>query len=528
MDEPGTIPGSEIAGTHDADVVIIGAGHAGTMAARAAAELGASVIVLEQQDRERQRILGIGEIGCINSQWQRSRGVPDVDIDEFMDDWQLRTGNRSDYRLVRRFAESCGEVFDRFIEPLTQDEKDSIHPMLFPPSPNMPSSLNGIRAWPGTPNMGMELQNRAVKANQSLAEGHGAGFLFGTRAERLVKDGGRVTGVIATMPDGSYARFIARRGVVLAAGDYSSNAEMCRDLLAEADDLIDEGDMTGHGWDGSGIRMGVWAGGRLEPRSQAAMGGNYSFPGFDLIGSTPTLRVNCHGRRYSNEGFGTHILAAVPGARQPDGINWAVFDSDILEQITYQTPNHGALDYTDPRDMAKLTDALEKARSSMGDEVEVRDKAGSVRPLVCADTVHDLGERLFGDPEDRMAFEETVARYNAVCKEGRDTDFGKDPRLLHPISRPPFYACGNMKDSHHPRGQSLKLLVTVGGLMVDSGQRVLGMDFEPIPGLYATGNCSGCRFGAQYTTSLPGQSISMAQTMGWVLGKDLAGARSSM
>ena len=58
--------------------------------------------------------------------------------------------------------------------------------------------------------------------------------------------------------------------------------------------------------------------------------------------------------------------------------------------------------------------------------------------------------------------------------------------------------------------------------MTDEGQRVLGEDFEPIPGLFATGNCSGGRFGFQYTTSLPGQSISMAQTLGREAGKTMA------
>ena len=45
------------------------------------------------------------------------------------------------------------------------------------------------------------------------------------------------------------------------------------------------------------------------------------------------------------------------------------------------------------------------------------------------------------------------------------------------------------------------------GLMIDEHQQVLDVDFEPIEGLYATGNCSGGRFDSQYTTSLPGQSI---------------------
>ena len=101
-------------------------------------------------------------------------------------------------------------------------------------------------------------------------------------------------------------------------------------------------------------------------------------------------------------------------------------------------------------------------------------------------------------------------------------DFGKDSRLLFPLTQGPFYACGQLKDSHHPGGQSLKLLVTVSGLLIDEHQQVLDEHFEPIDGLYATGNCSGCRFGFQYTTSMPGQSISMAQTLGREAGRMIA------
>lgn len=519
---PERISGEQLFQTYRADIVIIGAGHAGTCAARAAAEAGVSVIVLEQQREEKQRILGIGEIGHINSRWQAEHGVAPVDVDEFVNDWQLRTGNRSDVRLIRKYAEQCGDCFDWFLDPLTAEEREQIHPMLTPPSPNMPSILNGLKAWPGSANMGVALQNRALIGNQRLAKEKGASFFFGMTACQLTKHGSSVSGVIAKDNQERYILFEAGKGVLLAAGDYSKNEQMCRDLLTEADDLIDEGDWSGHGWDGSGIRMGVWAGGRLEPRSHAAMGGNYSFPGFDVIGSTAVLRVNCHGRRYSNEGFGTHILAATAGAKQPNGMLWGVFDSRIREHLTLQTPCHAVLDYTDRERMARLNATLEKAKANKGKATLNQDMAGDRRPLYCADTLEELALLMFAREKDRAVFLGEVEHYNALCHAGKDTDFGKDARLLFPIEQGPFYACGQLKDSRYPGGQSLKLLVTVSGLLIGENQQVLSEDYEPIDGLFATGNCSGCRFGFQYTTSLPGQSISMAQTLGREAGRFMA------
>lgn len=125
-----------------------------------------------------------------------------------------------------------------------------------------------------------------------------------------------------------------------------------------------------------------------------------------------------------------------------------------------------------------------------------------------------------------MNFLNEVKRYNELCKEGRDIDFGKDPHLLFPVEQPPFYACGTIKDSHKPGGQSLKLLVTVTGMLIDENQQVLDEEFEPISGLFATGNSSGCRFGFQYTTSVPGQSISIAQTLGREAGKYIIGLKN--
>lgn len=192
------------------------------------------------------------------------------------------------------------------------------------------------------------------------------------------------------------------------------------------------------------------------------------------------------------------------------------------QQVTYQAPCHAVFDYTDPAECAKLKKALESAQQNKGSRLSVRDKAGDVRPFYCADTLEELAAILFEDADAQKNFLREVARYNELCRAGHDSDFGKDPHLLFPIEKAPFYACGTRKDSHFPGGQSLKLLVTVSGLLIDEHQQVLDADFEPIPGLFATGNCSGCRFGFQYTTSLPGQSISMAQTLGREAGRWIA------
>lgn len=64
------------------------------------------------------------------------------------------------------------------------------------------------------------------------------------------------------------------------------------------------------------------------------------------------------------------------------------------------------------------------------------------------------------------------------------------------------------------------MLCTVGGLLTDANQNVLDQNFDPIPGLYATGNCCGRRFGSQYSTPTAGISIGIAITLGREVGRD--------
>ena len=84
----------QIVKTYTADVVILGAGHAGTAAARAAAEAGAKVLVVEQQQEKRFQVFG-AQYGSINSEFMKKRGAPSADPVEIIADWQRRSLNRA-------------------------------------------------------------------------------------------------------------------------------------------------------------------------------------------------------------------------------------------------------------------------------------------------------------------------------------------------------------------------------------------------------------------------------------------------
>ncbi len=52
-----------------------------------------------------------------------------------------------------------------------------------------------------------------------------------------------------------------------------------------------------------------------------------------------------------------------------------------------------------------------------------------------------------------------------------------------------------------PRGLGFAL-VTTGGFVTTNDQQVLNEDYQPVEGLYASGNTCGMRFGPEYITPI--------------------------
>ena len=130
--------------------------------------------------------------------------------------------------------------------------------------------------------------------------------------------------------------------------------------------------------------------------------------------------------------------------------------------------------------------------------------------LYSSNDLADLAQHFDMDPEN---FKNAVARYNESCKAGADKDFLKDPSLLIPVEQPPFYI-GRM---------SYVFYFATGGLKVDKFQRVWDIDKQPIPGLYAIGNCAGDIYAYDYPINIQGNSHGRCLVQGKCLGEQLAG-----
>lgn len=505
---------TSFAAEYTADVVIVGGGQAGTPAARAAIEAGASVIVLESQTEDRMSFRGGGQIGHINSDFLASKGIAKVDIQEFVTDWQLRTNNRSRCGLIMSYAKNSGKCFDWMCDSFSEEEKATWSVRQWPLSSNYTQKKSGISTWVGTPTLNGDAS--PVKRCMEIAIEKGADYHFGSKACQLIKDGDAVVGVVAQEADGSYVKVNANKGVILCGGGFGGNSEMCRDLLIEISDYCSEDTaIGGMDCDGSGIQMGYWAGGRLESRPLSSMGGNYVYPcnsPGDPIGTTAALWVNCHGKRYCNEGFGDIVLAAMAGAKEPQGMIYTVFNDTIRTDVTYQAPGHMALDYANGED-EKLDDIMKGAIEAGDAGYEVTGMGNTT--VYAGENAEELGKRMGFTGTDLENFIATVDRYNELCAKGIDEDFAKEPVLMRPLNGKHIFAYGAEKSFG-------SMLVTTGGLLTDDNSQVLGSDFEPIKGLFAAGNNCGGRFGFQYSTSIPGESLGIANTQGMLVGQYVA------
>lgn len=145
--------------------------------------------------------------------------------------------------------------------------------------------------------------------------------------------------------------------------------------------------------------------------------------------------------------------------------------------------------------------------------------------IASSDTLAGLGEKV-GIPGDVL--EQTVERFNANARDLHDPDFKRgwsaqdqwwgDPTLrdgtarasLGPLETAPYYALPVFSGA----------LGTKGGPATDTSARVLDVDGDVIPGLYAAGNAMSSPLGMTYGGA--GGTIGPAMLFGYLAGRDIA------
>jgi succinate dehydrogenase/fumarate reductase flavoprotein subunit len=498
IDPPGITDGQCADTSRSADVVVVGAGVAGIAAARAAVEEGASVIVIEQTGDIVVRGLCFG---AVNSRFQTSLGQH-IDKLEIVREMQKISGNRSNMALWMKWANESGAAFDWFEDAL-KEVNYQVFPYyleMWPLPPKFNNSTEYYKQFQTSIAFGTLASDGwvpAVRIQYEKSVREGAQYVFNTRAVELAQEQGRVTGVYAQGAEGGYLKISARKGVILATGDYGHNEEMVKALCPEFYEALNLGVTAIPTSNGDGHKMAVWAGGRMEPAPHAHM--SHSFAGgFGGIGNTVTLHLNLNGKRFMNEDVPGQVFTNQL-LRQPEHTSFQIFDSTWASRIDNQNLGHGNLDLSNTFDLAATQAALDAALTNPGPMAPLA--ANSLDELIA----------LMGLPADLARKE--IDRYNELCAGGVDEDFGVRPDRLFPLLKPPFYASRSFVAAG----------VVTAGVMVDDHLRVLKAGtLLPVSGLWAVGNVAGGRYAGDYPTQAPATSHGTAFTFGRAAGREVA------
>ena len=476
------IGADEIAETLECDVLVIGGGVSGLMAAAKAATDGAQVVCVEKMDSGRNQW---ESVGGYNSFSQKEQGI-EVNPAEYVNaivtagDYRVRQEN------VWSFINNSGaaidfmqEVLDRSASGIkiraTNEEGDVV-------KGEHTFDNTGATSWLLGPFV-MDALNEAIATYDNID------MRFKTAGVQLLQDGdGRVTGaIVKNMDDGAYAQINASKGVVLSCGGYEMNPKMIEAWCRPEDFSTTSMSSTGTGSTGDGHMMGLSAGAGMDPLPHCTMsfGGGYPENGQFFHAFRSGIYVNARGERFVNEGLMFNFTASAINTNAYRGGVWTIIDQSFIDAMAEKTG----------------TDV-------MGTTVKDYTDAGW---MVSADTVEELADKIGVDAERLAA---TVEKWNGYFDEAepQDAEYLRDLSSCQRFDTAPYYAV--MTNS--------SFLVTVSGLTIDPDSRVLDKNEQPIAGLFATGNTSGGMFADQYPRNLPSTSVGRAVTTGFVAGRTAA------
>ncbi|MBP1626615.1 MAG: hypothetical protein H6Q00_1090 [Holophagaceae bacterium] len=492
---PAPIPESRITQTIETDLVILGAGTAGLGTALGAVEAGLKVVVVEKMKTYSARGMHNGAIG---TKAQKKAGIS-IDKDRVVAELMAFSGNRVHQKLVRLWVEKSGEVMDHFCDLAAAKGMGVMVVDTFAVGRKYPDLYPGYSTahqftLPGADfsagNTYIPTQQNFLGMLEEETKKRGAQFLYSTPAQQLIREkSGRVVGVVAK-GKGGYIRILAKKGVIIATGSYTENPEMINAWCPEAA-LPELKIYTPFGGNtGDGLKMALWVGASMQSFPHGTM--IHTIPGIGtdiMAGNQSFMQVNKFGERFCNEALPNQTLYN-GRSMQPSKKAWAVFDDNWeRDHATFKSGFDGPI----CEDRAGLEDSVKKGLA------------------LKADTLEGLA-RAMGVPAESL--KASAARYSKFAKQKKDEDFDKEPFLMFPIEKGPFYALP-IKTC---------LLVTVGGLNVDQDMQVLDKQDNRIPGLYAAGNAMGNFYAHEYPLHCPGLSHGRASILGYLLAKQLAKA----
>lgn len=479
-----------------ADIVIVGAGAAGLMAAYEASEKGASVIVLEKGSSAAVSNFALcGGPAAVETKLQKEENA-NVTVNQLYNALYDHANGTVNAKALKESVEGSGVAVDALLD-LGVD----------------------MELWQDAYGVGYRARHylidegsKRVDPITAQIEKNGGKFYYGTPGKSIIMENGKAVGVKAEKADGTIVN-VKADAVFVSTGGFLGSKEKVKEIFGDIN-LVSLGNNLSVG---DGMDMVLEAGGTLGQNfavlgnevggANSKIEGSLFTPEWNLVNDnliywiTGGLLVNGSGERFVNEKLVADAPLATGGqAILQEGKAYAVVDQKMYE-ANYKT---GIYEYLGkPKNWISAHELPQTDASKEKEYLEAAIKEGWAYK---ADSIKELGEH-FG----LANLEETVKEYNKLCKSGKDTEFDKDTAFMKEIGEGPYYIF-----EYEPSAWG-----TNGGLKVDNNLRALTPDNKPIEGLYVGGVDAGSLYAAPYYDS-PGASVGIA------LGSGVYGAETML
>jgi succinate dehydrogenase/fumarate reductase flavoprotein subunit len=442
------------------DIVVVGAGMAGLVAAIEAATTGAKVTVLDKLEPALGPSVRAIIPGGIGNDTARSGGggLARFSPETLLPKLHGHSTHGGDY--IKSDTVTTEEIIEKLLSRHMEMSWGKVDPIVTKTYlERVFNDCKWFRDSLGAPYKGRGIRGRGpglIAFMYKAAEARGINIIFKTKAIKLLTDNkGTVTGVRVRSSKG--VTDLQAKAVILATGSFQGNQEM---MLKYVGPEITYGTvLTGCSSNtGDGHLMAVDIGAQMVNLTVCHVRTTDKFlgigPSRHLLNIYPMgIFINRHCKRFLDEGTA---------------------DSDMIGNAIILQPVHKA---------ALIFD--EKARAKYPSEYQTYPKKEEV--IKVAGTIEELATKIEVSPEE---LKKGIEEFNDAVKDGKALELSvPKTEEAYKIDTPPFYGFYPVLPGlNHP----------LGGVRINTKAQVLDRDGDPIPGLYAAGSILNWCFGKPY------------------------------
>ncbi|WP_418620994.1 flavocytochrome c [Acetilactobacillus jinshanensis] len=440
---------------HDYDLIIVGSGSTGLVAALQAHELGLKPVIFEKMPK-----LG-GNSTCASSGMNAAE--TDVQLrhhivdtyEDFYRDTYIGGGKENNRDLLQYFTSHAALAIDWLDQRGIKLPNLTISGGMHMPRTHRPGNNAPIGAF-------------LIKNLLKLCDQASIPIFNHAHVTRILTNGPRVFGVTVNFK-GQKDVHVNSNVVILATGGFGAGKSIIKKYRP---DLLHYRTTNQPGATGDGLKLGANVGAglvdmtkiQIHPTVQQDTSHAYLIP--EAIRGEGAILINQQGQRFTNE-LDTRLKVTAAINKLPEKKAYVVFDQGIRNQIK-------AIDFYD-----------------------------SIGLVIHGTDLNDLAHHMNVSPSN---FTSTIKVWNQMVSKHKDNQFGRTTGMSRPINQTPYYAIHVGPAVHY----------TMGGLKVNRFTQVLTSADKPIAGLFAAGEVAG---GLHGNNRLGGNSIAETVIFGRKAGQ---------